>query len=345
MVMALCGHTLDVESTGGPFGSRRMPEGLMCVLPRQSMSWPRDSAGQVIGVTCSTKPLPGRVRALVPTGPLPSPLSVKEGLSSLHIVGRTERGMERDIALLQWSGSTVSWQRMPVPAAVFSSSLDSLSRWMLSGSFTVTFEDGSAVRIVPEADEVVVSAGTTLGSVAIEGVGDFPQGAQLAVLDANSLSDGTQAVDRPVTLGCSGLSCQVSPSPGTVLDVEVITNPPQVRVTTRTTSRIHLEQAVRELDATERVLKDAPSDQRAILERERAALQGRIGELRKAMSSERVQPTDTPMRVSVIDPASGRQYVNIMISIVESTRAGTGGAASGAAGDRGIRSRAGQGAR
>jgi hypothetical protein len=147
-----------------------------------------------------------------------------------------------------------------------------------------------------------------------------------------------------VQIGCDELSCRVSTNPDTVVDIEVTRTPPQVRVTSQTPSSLLLERAVRELEATDEVMKDAPDDQRAILGRERAIQQARVDELRKAAASERIRPTEAPIRVCVEDPVTRRVYATIMVSIVASPAGGKDAAPAGASPAQGQRSRTGRGA-
>lgn len=291
----------------------------LLVLPRESLAWTTDGFGQVIGATMASKPLPARVRSIEPTSPLPAPLGAVKGPSSLRIIGKSDKGMERDIAVLRWDGQVIMWQRMSVPAAAFGKSLAGLAHWMATDSFTVELDGRSSVRVATESQQVKVDVGTESGQSAVVPIAGFPQGAQLRVPAAAPAQDG-YAGQGLVELGRDDMSCRLSTAQDTVLDIDVTRAPPQVRVTVQTPSSLQLEHAVRELEATDEVLKGAPQDQQAILGPQRAAQQSRVDELRKSAASERVRPTDSPIRACVMDPVTGREYVAVMISIVAQAR-------------------------
>lgn len=341
---ALCLGVAQVESAAGSAHILGTSDAPLLVLPRQSLTWATDGFGQVIGVTIPARPLPGRVRSIEPASPLPAPLRTEKGPSSLRIIGKTGKGRERDIAVLQWQGSVISWQRMSVPTAAFESSLAALAQWMATDSFAVVLDDGSQVRIAAEAQELSVDVGTRSGSAATAGLAGVPAGAHLAVPDATAPAAGAPAGTGLVQIGCDELYCRVSTNPDTVVDIEVTRTPPQVRVTSQTPSSLLLERAARELEATDEVMKDAPDDQRAILSRERAIQQARVDELRKAAVSERIRPTEAPIRVCVEDPVTRRVYTTIMVSIVASPGGGKDAAPAGAPPAQGQRSRTGRGA-
>lgn len=344
LAIAICSASVQGAPAAGGSQSVTVPDAPLLVLPRESLTWSTDGFGQVIGVTIGSKPMPARIRSIEPTTPLPAPLKAEQGSSSLRIIGKTEKGRERDIAILLWDGEVISWQRLSVPTAAFASSLAGLAEWMATDSFTVTLEDGSRVRIATESQHVSVEVGTPSGSSGVVGIAGIRAGARLAVPDAADRSGDGKPDAGLVRIGCDDLSCRISTSPDTVIDIEVTRTPPQVRVTSQTPSSLLLERAVRDLEATDEILKTAPADQQAILSPQRAAQQRRVDELRKAAASETIRPTDSPVRACLVDPGTGREYVTIMISIVASPRASTGSAPAGAAGDRGSRARSGRGA-
>ena len=308
------------------------------VLPRQSFAWKTDGFGQVIGDTIACAPLPGRVKSIVPSVELPSPLSAREAAGSLRIVGSTAKGLTRDIAAIQWAGPVITWQRLSVPAAAFEQSIKSLASWMMTNSFTVTLEDGRVMQVGTESQRLSVELGTAEGSAVSIAIADVPTGMRIVVPGASPMpADGTAGAGPFLAeLGRSATSVRVATHPDTMLDIEVSTVPAQVRVSAMTPSGERLAAAEAELAMTDELLKGAPPDQQAVLSAQRQKQQSAVEELRRAAASERIRPTAEPVVACLIDPATGREYVRISISVKE----GTGSSGAG----RGTPSRTGAGA-
>lgn len=333
LMVALVTAAPHVRASDGSGPAQVAADAPLLVLPRESLAWTTDGFGQVIGATIAAKPLSGRVRSIEPTRPLPAPLSMTSETSSLRIIGTSDRGIERDIAVLRWDGPVIVWQRMSVPAAAFAKSLAGLAQWMAAESFTVELDGGSTVKVATESQQLEIAVSAERGKSATVSIAGFPDGAQLRVPAATPPADGHQASSGQglVELGRDDMSCRLLMGQDTLLDVEATRVPPQVRVTVRTPSWLQLEQALRELEATDEVLKDAPQDQQAILGPQRAVQQSRVDELRNSSASERPQPTDSPIRACLMDPATGREYATIMISVVAPAPAREGAAAQGTA--------------
>lgn len=329
----------------GPGDVRSTSNQTLLVLPRESLAWTTDGFGQVVGATISSKPLPGRVRSIEPTGTLPAPLRFTGDTSSLRIIGTSDRGIERDIVVLRWDGPVIVWQRMSVPAASFAKSLAGLGQWMTAGSFTVELDGGSTVRVATESQEVKLAVTAERGKSAAVSLAGFPEGAQLRVPSARTAEEDQQNQGQGIVeLGRDDMSCRLLMGADTLIDIDATRAPPQVRVTVQTPSWLQLEHALRELEATDEVLKDAPQDQQSILAPQRAAQQSRVDELRKASASESPKPTDSPIRACIIDPSTGREYATIMISVTAPGGARDGAVPLGTARDQGSSPRSRRGA-
>lgn len=332
LASALASAAPQADPAGGPRESHSTSSAPLLVLPRESLSWTTDSFGQVIGATIPSKPLASSVRSIEPTDPPPAPLRVSKEASSLRVIGTSDRGIARDIAVLRWDGPVIVWQRMPVPAAAFGKSLTGLAQWMAESSFTVELDGGSAVRVATESQQVTLAVSAERGKSASVSIAGFPEGAQLRVPAAAPAADGQQPQGQGlVELGRDDMSCRLMIGQDMLLDIDVTRAPPQVRVTVQTPSWLQLERALRELEATDEVLKDAPQDQQAILAPQRAAQQSRVDELRKSAASERAKPTEAPIHACILNPATGREYAAIMISVVEPEPARDGTASPGKA--------------
>lgn len=304
--------------------------GPVLVLPRQSFSWKADGFGQVVGDTIACAPLPGRVKSIVPGMQLPAPLSAREGAGSLRIAGTTAKGLTRDIAALQWTGPVITWQRLSVPAAAFEQSLKALSAWMMTNSFAVTLEDGRVIQVGAESQRLSVELGTAEGSAVSVAIADVPKGMRIVVPGASPMpADGAMGagpflleLDRSVT------SIRVATYPDTMLCIEVSEVPAQVRVSAMTPSGARLAAADAEIGMTDELLKGAPPDQQAVLTAQRARQQSAREELRKAAALERIRPTAEPVIACLTDPATGREYVRVSITVRDG--AGAADAARGA---------------
>lgn len=332
LTIALVTAALQSAPAGGGVESQPASNAPILVLPRESLAWTTDGFGQVIGATIPSKPLHARIRSIGLTGPLPAPLGVTREASSLRITGTSDRGIERDIAVLRWDGPVIVWQRMPVPAAAFGKSLAGLAQWMAEDCFTVELDGGTAVKVATESQQLTLAVSAERGRSATVAVAGVPEGAQLRVPAAAPAASGQHADGHGlVELARDDMSSRLLMGQETLLDIDVTTAPPQVRVTVQTPLWLQLEHAIRELEATDEVLKDAPQDQQAILAPQRTAQQSRVDELRKASASECPRPTDAPIQACIMDPATGREYATIMISVVAPVPAREGAAPQGTA--------------
>lgn len=317
-------------------------EGPLQVLPRESFSWKSDALGQVVGETISCPPMQSRVKSIAPIGPLPEPLAAKQAPTSLRISGTASNGLVRDIAVLQWAGPVITWKRMPVPASAFEPALKTLAAWMMMHFFEVTLDDGSVVRVGTQPQQVSLALGTAPANAATAQLADVPRGMTLAVPKATPLpADGTMG-DGPflIELARSTMAIRVATYPDTFLDIEVTDTPAQVRVSAMTPSGMQLERVLEEIAVTDELLEGAPDDQRRILVAQRAGQQSAADELRKRAGSERIRPTEQPVRACIMDPASGREFVTISIDIRDGTAHGDGAAGSDGTATRGAGSRA-----
>ena len=318
------------------------PDVPLQVIPRATFSWKSDSLGQVIGESMACPPLPGRVKSVAPSAPLPAPLSSRHSGSSLRISATAGKGLSRDIAVLQWVGPVITWKRMPVPLAQFEPSLKALAAWMMTNFLVVTLEDGSVVRVGTESQRVTVTLGTAATNAATAALADVPAGMTLAVPGTVPMPEGGMTGSGPflIEMARSPLAVRIATYPDTILDIEVTDAPAQLRVSAMTPSGAELERALAELSMTEQLLSGAPPDQRRILEGQRAEQQSAADELRKRVATERIRPTGEPIKACIWDPASGREFITIMIEVKEGhvgvADAAAGGAASGQ--DQGVRS-------
>jgi len=302
-------------------------EGPLQVLPRESFSWKTDSLGQVLGETIACAPMPSRIKSIAPAAPLPEQLAAKRSASSLRISGTAPNGLTRDIAVLQWVGPVITWKRMPVPAATFEPSLKALAAWMMTQLFEVTLEDGSAVRIGTEAQRLALTLGTASSNATTAQLADVPRGMTLAVPKAVPMpADGAMGAGPfLIEMARSSMAIRIATYPDTILDIEVMDTPAQVRVSAMTPSGMQLERLLEEIAVTDELLKGAPDDQRRVLSAQRAQQQSDADELRKKAGAERIRPTAEPIKACIMDPTTGREYVTIAIEVKDGSNADAAG--------------------
>ena len=250
--------------------------------------------------------------------------------------------MVRDIAVLQWVGPVITWRRIPVPAAAFEPSLKALAAWMMTNFLEVKLEDGSAVRVGTESQRVALTLGSSSANSATAQLADFPAGMTLAVPKAAPMpEDGTMGPGPfLIEMARSGMAIRIATYPDTILDIEVMDMPAQVRVSAMTPSGVQLERALQDLAVTDELLKGAPDDQRKVLEGQRAAQQAAADALRSKAAAERIRPTAEPITACITDPMTGRELVTIAIevkdgAIEDAGRTGRDGATGTGAADRG----------
>lgn len=340
LVAILCIDATAVRPShadGGASGSAAaVPEAPALILPRAAFAWKTDAFGQVIGDTIACPALTGRIKTMGVGSPLPAPLAAKASQSSLRISATTSGGITRDIVALQWSGAVITWQRLSVPAATFGPSLKALAAWMMANMFTATLEDGKVVEVGAESQRISAELGTVDGAFAEVAIAGMPKGVTLLVPKAvpAPAADAMGAGPFLFEVLRSARGVRVATYPDTLVDIEVIDVPAQVRISAVTPTGARAANAVAELAKTDELLKGAPPEQRRILDMQRAAQQAEVDELRKIAATERVRATAEPIVASLVDAKTGREYITLSIVLKEGGPTG-GGAGQGGSGGAG----------
>lgn len=295
-------------------------------IPRESLSWRTDAFGQAVGVTLDCGQMPGPVSMIAPEGDLPDPLRVETSPGHLRIlsVAGAPASAPREIASIQWSGARVTWSRMSAPIATHERALKALAQWMSTHCFTVTLADGQAMPMCADPQQVDLAVPATAGATASAALAAVPDGSRLIVLGAAPApADGqVGAPGTLIELGRADLAWRVSTDPQTIVDIAVDAAPPQVTMSVRTPSALWLAEAERECARIDMVMKDAPTDQLAVLKPEWEAAHAKADALRAKVRSERVSPTSAPISATLGDPSTGRVYVRIALTVAPAEAGG-----------------------
>lgn len=295
-------------------------------IPRDSLSWRTDSFGQAVGVTLDCGQMPGQVSMIAPEGELPDPLRIETSPGALRIlsVAGAPASAPREIASIQWSGARVTWSRMSTPIATHERALKALAQWMATRCFAVTLSDGQSLTLCAEPQQVDLAVPATGGATVTAALAAVPGGSRLMVLGAAPPPADGQVGEpgKLIELGRTDLAWRVSTDPQTILDIAVDATPPQVRLSVHTPSALWLAEAERECARIDMVMKDAPADQLAVLKPEWEAAHAKADALRARVRAERVSPTSAPVSVTLGDPATGRVFVRMALTIAPADAGG-----------------------